>query len=270
MKTVTGKILSSTPVSVSKAAKIIANFAATDNGASQAISAYLRRASASFSELKQLHKELRKPSRSDRKHKKSKSETTVDGARESSLEPSEFNSAREDVELSQEAGHGYRDGERKKQKNKKKKAKGEDIDVGGKIVIEDGESKRGKENNESNFGEDEDKMVKKHKKEKSGRKVETLEENGVNVEKGEMMDEEEREGEKKKKKRKSRDIEEGIENNASSEPRKKKKVKNEVDKYLRILLLLLDVHGVPCAGSSGSVEVDVALTYNCLTYGILV
>ncbi|MBA0678702.1 hypothetical protein Goari_020027, partial [Gossypium aridum] len=267
MKTVTGKILSSTPVSVSKAAKIIANFSATDNGASQAISAYLRRASASFSELKQLHNELRKPSRSDHKHKKSKPQTTVDGARESSLEPSEFNSALEDVELSQEAGHGYKDGERKKQKNKKKKAKGEDIDVGGEIVIEDGESKRGKENNESNFGEDGDKTVKKHKKEKSGRKVETLEENGVNIEKGEMIDEEEREGEKKKKKkRKSSYIEVGIENNASSEPRKKKKVKNEVDKYLRILLLLLDVHGVPCAGSSGSVEVDVALTYNCLTY----
>ncbi|MBA0644458.1 hypothetical protein Goklo_028614, partial [Gossypium klotzschianum] len=203
--TVTGKILSSTPVSVSKAAKIIANFAATDNGASQAISAYLRRTSASFSELKQLHNELRKPSRSDHKHKKSKPETTVDGARE--------------------------DGERKKQKKKKKKAKGEDIDVGGEIVIEDGESKRGKENNQSNFGEDGDKTVKKHKKEKSGRKVETLEENGVNIEKGEMMDEEEREVEKKKKKkRKSRYIEEGIENNASSEPRKKKKVKNEVDK----------------------------------------
>ncbi|XWS74217.1 hypothetical protein CRYUN_Cryun02cG0197000 [Craigia yunnanensis] len=101
MKTVTGKILSSTPISVSNAAKIIANFAATDNGASQAVSAYLRRTSASFNELKPLHRELRKPSKSDCKHKKSKSEITVEGAGESSLEPSVFNLPCGAVELSQ-------------------------------------------------------------------------------------------------------------------------------------------------------------------------
>ncbi|XVF46431.1 hypothetical protein PTKIN_Ptkin03bG0026200 [Pterospermum kingtungense] len=58
MKTVTGKMASSTPISVSKVAKIIAKFAATDNGASQAIGAYLRRTSSSFNELKQLHREM--------------------------------------------------------------------------------------------------------------------------------------------------------------------------------------------------------------------
>ncbi|KAK8683557.1 hypothetical protein V6N13_039616 [Hibiscus sabdariffa] len=233
MKTVTGKILSSTPISVSQAAKIINNFAATDNGASQAIGAYLRRASASFSELKQLHKELRKPSRSGHKHKKSKSETTVDGVRESSLEPSVFNSTREAVQLSQEASHGYGDGERKKHKNKKNKEKGEGInfrDGGVKIGIEDGEIKRREEKNEGKTVTEQSE-VKKHK-EKSGRKIENLEENGVNIEKGEMRDDEERgrEGEKKTNKRKIRDIEEGIEKNPSSESRKKKKIKNEVDK----------------------------------------
>ncbi|KAK8598412.1 hypothetical protein V6N13_094383 [Hibiscus sabdariffa] len=236
MKTVTGKILSSTPISVSNAAKIITNFVATDNGASQAISAYLRRASSSFSELKQLHRELQKPSRSNRKHKKSKSETTVDGVREPSLEPSVFNSTREEVGLSQEPSHGYGDGERKR--HKKKNENGKEInfqDGGRKVGIEDGESKR-KEKIQGKFGEDESKTatgqgeVTKHK-EKSGKKIENLEENGVNIEKGEMRDGE-REGEKKtKNKRKSRDIEEEIENNASSEPRKKKKkIKNEVDK----------------------------------------
>ncbi|KAK8601522.1 hypothetical protein V6N13_058785 [Hibiscus sabdariffa] len=215
MKTVTGKILSSTHISVSQAAKIINNFAATDNGASQAISAYLRRTSASFSELKQLHKELRKPSRSGHKHKKSKSETTGDGARESSLEPSVFNSTREAVQLSQEASHEYGDGERKKHKNKENKEKGEGINFragGGKIGIEDGEIKRREEKNEGKTVTEQSE-VKKHKKEKSGRNIGNLEER-----------------ERKTKKRKSRGIEEGIENNASSESRKKKKIKNEVDK----------------------------------------
>ncbi|XVE79689.1 hypothetical protein DITRI_Ditri14bG0078000 [Diplodiscus trichospermus] len=234
MKTVTGKVLSSTPISVSKAAKIIANFAATDNGASQAVSAYLRRASASFNELKQLHRELRKQSKSDHKHKNSKSETTVEGAGESSLEPSVFNLPRGALELSQEASHGYGDRETKKKKNKKKKEKGEVVnfgDVEGKSVIEDVESKR-KEKNEGNMIIDQSEG-KKHKKEKTGRKIENFQENGVNFENGEIRNEEEREGEKKKKKkkRKSREIEEGIENNTSSEPRtKKKKIKNEVDK----------------------------------------
>ncbi|XVF05610.1 hypothetical protein REPUB_Repub05bG0187700 [Reevesia pubescens] len=221
MKTVTGKILSSTPISVSKAAKFIANFAAADNGASEAVSAYLRRASASFNDLKQLHRDLRKrPSKSDRKHKKSKSETTVEGAGESSLEPSVFNLTRETVELSQEASHGYVGSERKNHKSKKKKEKSEVVnfeDGEGKIVIEDGWSKRKKEKNEG-------KMVIK-KKEKSGGKIENLQENGVNIEKGKMGNEEEREEEeekKKKKKRKSREIE-GTENNFSPEPRKKKK-----------------------------------------------
>ncbi|XP_039043540.1 nucleolar protein 58-like [Hibiscus syriacus] len=235
MKTLTGKILSSTPISVSKAAKIITNFAATDNGASQAISAYLRRASASFSELKQLHRELQKPSRSNLKHKKSKSETTVDGARESSLEPSVFNLTREDVELSQEASRGHGDGDANRKKHKKKKDKNDEInfrDNGGKIGIKDGETKRKEEKNEAKFGEDESKTateqseVKKQKEEKSGKKFENIEENGVKIEKGEMRYGEGREWEKKKKrKRKSRDIDEGIENNSASEPRKKKKIK---------------------------------------------
>ncbi|KAK6235376.1 hypothetical protein QQP08_025966 [Theobroma cacao] len=238
MKTATGKILSSTPISVSKATKIISNFAATDNGASQAVSAYLRRASASFNELKQLHRELRKQSKSDRKHKKSKSEAAVEGAGESSLEPSVFNLTRGAVELSQEASHGYGNSEGKKHKNKKKIEKGEVGNVGdgeGKSAIEDGESKRKKEKNEvCNSEEDEEKMVieepsekKKHKREKSGRKIENFQRNGVKIEEGEMRHEAEGQWENKKK-RKSREIGEGIENDSSSEPRKKK-IKNEVD-----------------------------------------
>ncbi|KAG5233337.1 neurofilament light polypeptide [Salix suchowensis] len=65
MKTVTGKITKSTPVTIAKAASILSKFVSTDTGASQALNAYLRRATAAFDELARLH------SKSDRrKHKR--------------------------------------------------------------------------------------------------------------------------------------------------------------------------------------------------------
>lgn len=59
MKTVSGIVLSSKPVSLSKAARVLSKFVASDNGASPAFTAYLKRASASFDELVQLRKELK-------------------------------------------------------------------------------------------------------------------------------------------------------------------------------------------------------------------
>uniref|UniRef100_A0A5B6Z0P5 Uncharacterized protein n=1 Tax=Davidia involucrata TaxID=16924 RepID=A0A5B6Z0P5_DAVIN len=69
MKTVSGKVVSTKSISLSKAAKVLSTFAAAETGASQGVSTYIKRASASFNELVQFHKEL-KASRSDRKHKK--------------------------------------------------------------------------------------------------------------------------------------------------------------------------------------------------------
>lgn len=59
MKTVSGIVVSSKPVSLSKAARVLSKFMASDNGASPAFAAYLKRASASFDELVQLRKELK-------------------------------------------------------------------------------------------------------------------------------------------------------------------------------------------------------------------
>ncbi|KAJ6696742.1 hypothetical protein OIU85_003124 [Salix viminalis] len=65
MKTVTGNITNSTPVTIAKAASILSKFVFSETGASQALNAYLRRATAAFDELSRLH------SKSDRrKHKK--------------------------------------------------------------------------------------------------------------------------------------------------------------------------------------------------------
>ncbi|KAK9062914.1 hypothetical protein SSX86_020104 [Deinandra increscens subsp. villosa] len=68
MKTVTGKIVSTKPVNLSKAAKILSNFVNSDNGASQPVAAYLRRASAAFNELvcsKKHHMLKKKSSKED-------------------------------------------------------------------------------------------------------------------------------------------------------------------------------------------------------------
>ncbi|KAH9618843.1 hypothetical protein KSS87_010145 [Heliosperma pusillum] len=57
MKTVSGKVVSTEPISLSRAAKLISVFTASDNEASPAFSAYLKRTSAAFNELVYLHKD---------------------------------------------------------------------------------------------------------------------------------------------------------------------------------------------------------------------
>ncbi|CAN1165903.1 hypothetical protein LINPERPRIM_LOCUS34000 [Linum perenne] len=71
MKSVTGKINSVTPVSVSRAAYIHSNFVDADTGASQAVTAYLRRATAAFNELVQFHSKSH-----ERRYEKHKSDIT--------------------------------------------------------------------------------------------------------------------------------------------------------------------------------------------------
>ncbi|KAK2985573.1 hypothetical protein RJ640_025006 [Escallonia rubra] len=72
MKSISGRVISSKPISLSKAAETLANFASSDNGASQAVSTYLKRAAAEFTELAHFHKQL-KSSHSDRKPPKHQS-----------------------------------------------------------------------------------------------------------------------------------------------------------------------------------------------------
>ncbi|CAK8534296.1 unnamed protein product [Lathyrus sativus] len=78
MKTLSGRCESSKEISLSKATKILSKFVSADNGASQVINVYLRRASDAFNELNQLHREL-KPSQSRRK--KIRSHVTDDSGR---------------------------------------------------------------------------------------------------------------------------------------------------------------------------------------------
>lgn len=72
MKTVTGQVVSTKPVSLSSAAKNLSAFASLEeeNGASDAVRVYLKRASDAFNSLVQFHKELKAP-HSNRKRKAS-------------------------------------------------------------------------------------------------------------------------------------------------------------------------------------------------------
>ncbi|KAL9224012.1 hypothetical protein vseg_000088 [Gypsophila vaccaria] len=61
MKIVSGKVVSCQQISLSRAAKYISRFTASDNEASPGFAAYLRRTSAAFNDLVQLHKEYKIP-----------------------------------------------------------------------------------------------------------------------------------------------------------------------------------------------------------------
>lgn len=58
MKTVSGKVIYTTPISLSDAAKSLSKFAASDHEASHAVSLYLQRAADSFNHLVKVHQKL--------------------------------------------------------------------------------------------------------------------------------------------------------------------------------------------------------------------
>nr|XP_048318983.1 uncharacterized protein LOC107429203 isoform X2 [Ziziphus jujuba var. spinosa] len=113
MKTVSGSIISSRPISLSKATATLSMFVSTDTGASQAIGAYLRRTLASFKELKQLKKEL-KTARSDRKRKRHSSDIVDNGEMATVESPIQSVEGIEELKLNQ--------GSAKERKKRKKHA----------------------------------------------------------------------------------------------------------------------------------------------------
>ncbi|KAL5179442.1 hypothetical protein HKD37_01G000746 [Glycine soja] len=106
-------------------AKILTKFISTDNGTSHVINAYLHRPSASFNELKQLHKELG----SSHSHKKHKRHTTENGNDSGKVVGNSVESVDINKELSlghvkfdqfkrQQSGSGNADGENFSQQHK--------------------------------------------------------------------------------------------------------------------------------------------------------
>ncbi|KAL5062850.1 hypothetical protein RYX36_024587 [Vicia faba] len=175
MKTLSGRCESSKAISLSKATKILSKFVSADNGASQVINAYLHRASDAFTELNQLHRELKL---SQSRRKKSRSCITDDSGRvgESSVVTSvdvksEFGIIREnirgdeksienDVKLGREFNGSVVGGSEKRSKKDKKKSEFGDKEGDEKLLK--------KEQNENELGRGDEGMEegKKQKKDK--------------------------------------------------------------------------------------------------------
>ncbi|PSR95152.1 Neurofilament light polypeptide like [Actinidia chinensis var. chinensis] len=153
MKTVSGQIISTKAISLSKAAKVLSNFVAAETGASDAVSAYLRRASASFDELVQFHKDL-KSSKSDRKLKSANSEGPVKYEKISEVEDS---------------GGSYSVREKH---NNNKKSEIMKREGGGSVVAEEGNRNRHRKNVEGNDESEDQSSLKKKKKKKKRRRIE--------------------------------------------------------------------------------------------------
>ena len=206
MKTVSGRVLSSKPISLKKATTTLSTFVASENGASPVISAYLRRALSAFKELRQHEKELRAPG-SDRTSDWSKSEFLSEG------DTVGVNSSRiQSIEVSQAPSH-----------KPKKRLRPESIDsfgtnltpadnggVESKLKVDAGENSGRAA--ESDHGDQETSLEiesdrKKHKKKKKKEeKARDEDDNIENVRGGgdRMVIEEEPESNKKNKKKKKK------------------------------------------------------------------
>ncbi|KAI3798927.1 hypothetical protein L1987_34212 [Smallanthus sonchifolius] len=134
MKTVSGKIVSTKPVNLSKAANILSNFVTSDNGASQPVAAYLRRASAAFNELVYFKKH----------HRMNKSSSTKSEISHTSLQEDEVMDTREvegtlrkkekKKKKTDNVEVGFKEGNEtvnvKIEEKKKKKRKNAEVDMG--------------------------------------------------------------------------------------------------------------------------------------------
>ncbi|RZC76579.1 hypothetical protein C5167_000679 [Papaver somniferum] len=122
MKTVSGFVLSSEPVSLSKASSILKNFVSSENGASHALRVYVKRTYASLNGLAQYHSNL-ESGKSERKLKrKPKAEVSENGV----LADTGNNYQEEEVKSVGNTEEGIVKTEGKKKKRKKVEEETED------------------------------------------------------------------------------------------------------------------------------------------------
>ncbi|XP_024011920.1 nucleolar protein 58 [Eutrema salsugineum] len=198
MKTVTGRVVSAEPISLSKAATILSRFVTSENGASQDVSAYLRRAAAAFTESKSFHKEI-----SSSSLKETKTRSNARNERNQTVEFEEPGRAKGNDDSVENGGEirfrkseAVSEEESIKEGMKKKSKKNKEEDVVDEKV---------KENLEDEQRNEEKKERKKNKKSKKDKEEDVIDKK-VNKKKrksdGEMGSDEK----KSKKKKKSKEI----------------------------------------------------------------
>ncbi|KAF8082740.1 hypothetical protein N665_0809s0042 [Sinapis alba] len=110
MKTVTGRVNNAKPISLAKAAKLLSGFVSSETEASQDVSAYLRRASAGFTELKSVHREIRSANPSSEELGRAKG---ID------------DSVENETVTGEESVHGRKQDNKKRKEKKNRKSDGE-------------------------------------------------------------------------------------------------------------------------------------------------
>ncbi|KAL0843519.1 hypothetical protein Bca101_016764 [Brassica carinata] len=186
MKTVTGSVNNAKPISLAKAATLLSGFVSSETQASQDVSAYLRRASAAFTELRSFHREIRSANpnpNSEARHPKE----------ELSRAKGIDDLVEKETVTGEESVHGRKQDEKKKEKRKENK---EEDFVEEKVMVKLEDEQRNKERKKKNkdenvFDEKVNVKLEKERKEKKNRKSD-----------GEIGSEER----KSKKKRKSKEI----------------------------------------------------------------
>ncbi|XP_068667777.1 uncharacterized protein [Aristolochia californica] len=99
MKSLSAAVISSEPISVKAASRILTRFVSKENGASKAVSSYLKRTCVSINELIQFHREL-KSHKPNRRHEKSAVENVNDGnLTEGVITPLKEKESRTDTEI---------------------------------------------------------------------------------------------------------------------------------------------------------------------------
>ncbi|KAF2580376.1 hypothetical protein F2Q68_00000789 [Brassica cretica] len=174
MKTVTGSVNSAKPISLSKATTLLSGFVSSETQASPDVAAYLRRASAAFTELRSFHREIRSANQKSELQELGRAKGIDDLVENGNL-------------TGEESVHG-----RKQDKKKSKVNKEEDV-VEGKVMVKLEDEERNKERKKKN--KDENAIVKKLEEERKKNKKKKSKKEDVIDEKLE----EERKSKKKKK-----------------------------------------------------------------------
>ncbi|XP_073040734.1 uncharacterized protein [Primulina eburnea] len=112
MRKISGNVVWTRPMSLSRAAKLLARFSAVDNGSSAAVSMYLQRASEAFDHLVQFHS------------KRIKVEENPDIPRAAiDQKPMDVGVEDEVVQIASKIDHEQEQEQRKEKKNKRRRDK---------------------------------------------------------------------------------------------------------------------------------------------------
>ncbi|RWR81792.1 DNA topoisomerase 1-like protein [Cinnamomum micranthum f. kanehirae] len=120
-------LVSSQPITLSKAARALSTFLSTETGGSHSLSSYLKRSSSSLDELFYFHRNLKSPkphsspSPSPTNHKKIHGNHPItDDDGENHIKDPPLKELRPNLNLDEERGDDLDDGERKIHKEKEK------------------------------------------------------------------------------------------------------------------------------------------------------